>query len=217
MLHILVPARNEGGRIEAVLRAVHEVTGAPVVVVDGHSTDDTAERARRLGAEVVRQEGEGYASALRTGYRALVARGATRCVQLDADGQHPASELPRLVQALDRADIVTASRHATASGGPLSRRAGNALLAGLVLLRTGVRVRDVTSGFWATNARAMEVLARGLDQGVADANVRVLMLRSGLVLREVPVLMAERQGGESMHDGAEGLKNLGRSVRALWA
>ena len=217
---VLLPARDEGPRIGAVLQAARQaLPTARLLVVDGGSTDDTAARARHMGAEVIGQPGRGYADALRAGYAHLLhdpAIGAA--VQLDADGQHPASALPALLAALEAsgADWVIGSRAGTRSPGPWGRRLGNAALSGAVWLACGQHIADVTSGLWALNRAALAVLARQMSARTADANVRVLAVRAGLRVREVPVQMALRDGGASMHDGLAGLRHFRQSLWAVW-
>lgn len=213
---VLIPARNEEGRIEAVIQRVRAVLpAAELLVVDSDSQDGTAERAARQGAEVIAQGFSGYAGALSTGYRALAPRGLDAVVQLDADGQHPPEEAPRLLAALGGADWVIASRQGTGTGGPLDRRLGNALLRGAVTVTSGRLLGDVTSGYQALGPRALATFAETFPCCHADANVRVLGLRRGLRLVELPVRMDERSGGASMHDGLRGLRNLGGSLVAV--
>jgi len=215
-LVVLVPARNEAPRIGALLDdVVATLPGAPVIVVDGHSTDETARVARRRGAVVVPQEGAGYASGLRTGYRFALRNGATRLLQLDADGQHPPAALPLMLDALDEANLVIGSRQGTASPGAVLRKAGNAALALAVRALTGVPLGDVTSGLQALDRTALQRLAPTFPTDVADANVRVLALRLGLRVAEIPVSMRTRDDGASMHDGPAGVRNFGRSLRAV--
>ncbi len=215
-LAVLIPARNEAPRIGRVLAEVaRALPEAGVWVIDDGGMDGTAEVARRAGATILRTPGLGYAGALATGYRALAAAGVEVAVQMDADGQHPPAEAPRLVAGLDGADLVVGSRHGTRSPAPLPRRLGNAALAGLVRLLTGVPLHDVTSGYWAVGPRALDALARHLPADVADANVRVLLIRLGLRVAERPVAMPARPHGASMHDGLRGLHNFGRSLGAL--
>ena len=218
-LCVLIPARDEGPRLGATLEGVRAaLPGARVFVVDGGSRDDTRAVAERGGAEVVAQRGRGYAGALASGYRRAVAAGCARLVQLDADGQHPPDAAPRLLAALDRADLVVGSRAGTDSPGSLGRRVGNAALAAAVRAATGTGLRDVTSGYQALGPRALAAFAASFPEDVADANVRVLAARRGLVLAEVPVAMPARAGGTSMHDGVQGVLNfvnsLGAAVRA---
>jgi glycosyltransferase involved in cell wall biosynthesis len=219
---VMVPALNEGPRLGALLSGVRAaLPDAPVWVVDGGSDDDTAAVARHHDAIVLRQQGRGYAAALRTGYRVAAAQGVQRLVQLDADGQHPPEALPQVVAALGQADLVIASRHGTRSPGGWGRRLGNGALylavAGVAAWRglPGRAPRDVTSGMQALGPRALRALALAMPDDIADANMRVLALRLGLTVAELPVTMASRTGGRSMHDGLAGARNLARSLRAV--
>jgi len=208
----LIPAHDEAPRIEAVLRALD----LPVLVVDDRSSDDTAAVARSAGATVIASQEAGYAGTIRTGHRWLLHHGIQRVIQLDADGQHPPVAGDGLIAALDNANWVIGSRQGTDSPTSLGRRAGNRLLGLGVRALTGARLHDVTSGFWALDERALRLFASFTDD-VADANVRVAALKAGLQVRELPVAMADRDSGVSMHDGWRGVRNLSRSVSAMWA
>lgn len=215
-LAALIPARDEEGRIEDVIRRLQRaLPEARVYVVDSDSRDRTAAVARALGAEVIAQGEPGYAGALSTGYRALAPLLPQAVIQLDADGQHPPEEAPRLLAALQGADWVIGSRAGTGTAGPLDRRLGGALLGLAVRLTTGRRLGDVTSGFQALGPRALASFAASFPCCHADANVRVRAIRQGLILRELPVRMAPRESGASMHDGLAGLRNLGGSLVAV--
>jgi len=216
-LAVLIPARDEAPRLGGVLdRVWASLPDAHVIVVDGRSRDHTARVAREHGATVVSQEGaRGYAGALRTGYLHCLEGGYQRIVQLDADGQHPPEMAPALVARLDEANWVVGSRAGTASPGSWARRVGNRLLAAAVRAAGGPSALDVTSGFWALDARALAAFGAHLPTDVADANVRVLAGRLGLTLVEHAVAMELRGGGESMHDGPQAVLNLGRSLRAV--
>jgi len=213
----LIPAFNEAESIVSVLIGLRRVLPEiEILVVDDGSTDGTAELALEFGAQVVRRKRGGYAAALRTGYRHLLGQGVEQVIQLDADGQHPPEAALGLLEGLSEANWVVGSRANTQSPAPLTRRVGNAALAGAVRALIRVPLQDVTSGFWALDAKALEVFSTHFPSDVADANIRVLAARRGLVIREIPVCMAERVEGESMHDGIAGLSNWGRSVYAVF-
>ncbi len=214
-LAALIPARNEEGRIGALLSRLHaSLPEAELFVVDGQSQDGTVAEALAAGATVIQQEGRGYAGALATGYRALAGR-VDRLIQLDADGQHPAEVSRALLDSLDEADWVIGSRHGTSSGGSLDRRLGNRLLSELVRLSTGSGLHDVTSGYWALGPAALSAFSSRFPARVADANARVYGRRIGLRILEVPVIVEPRLSGRSMHDGVTGWRNLAASVAAV--
>lgn len=215
---VILPARDEAARIVAVIDELRVILPeAQLLVVDGQSRDQTAERAAEAGATVLRQAGRGYPDAVITGLRAALSRGATRALLLDADGQHPPAAGPALLAALDGHDWAVASRAGTASPGPLPRRAGNLGLSLLVWGLCGRRFGDLTSGMQAFGPRALRVFAERRDDGCADANLRVLAAKAGLRVAELPVTMHARAGGASMHAGLAGLRNLGRTVGACVA
>lgn len=112
-LAAVIPALNEGRNIEAVVSQI--IQQALVIVVDDGSTDDTAKRARGVGACVVcHPDNRGYDAALETGIRAAIAFGCTFAVTMDADGQHDPSLLDRFDAELEAgADLVIGMRDHT--------------------------------------------------------------------------------------------------------
>ena len=112
---IFIPAWNEQESVVQVVRDVRErLPEADVLVVDDGSTDATADRARRAGALVASHPfNQGLGAALHTGYLYARRRGYEFCAHLDADGQHPAEELARLLAAVwnDECDLALGSRY----------------------------------------------------------------------------------------------------------
>jgi glycosyltransferase involved in cell wall biosynthesis len=214
-----MPARNEGPRLGAVLEALRSaLPDAPVLVVDGGSTDDTAAVARRAGARVISQDQPGYAGALVAGYRSLLADGHRRVLTLDADGQHPPAAARELVlRSAEGWDWVVASRQGTKSPTALRNRLAHAVLAEAVRLRSGWRPGDPTSGYHVAQDGLLESIPDWLQSGVADANLRACAGRAGFRVLEMPVRMASRDGGASMHAGLRGWRNGLRSLRAVAA
>jgi glycosyltransferase involved in cell wall biosynthesis len=205
---LVIPAYCEAGRVGDVVREVRGLRlPLDVLVVDDGSPDATADEARSAGAMVVRHPFNlGYGSALHTGYCHARRHGYQRVLQMDADGQHEAAMLPRLLEALDRgADVALGSRYL--EGAPprasFARTIGTRLFAWIATRWTGVRVTDPTSGFQGLSARALQAVAHdGFPEDYPDTDVLVEHARAGMRLVEVPVRMHERRGGLSMHRGA---------------
>jgi hypothetical protein len=200
----IVPAFNESG---AVGRVVDEIRGAhpgvDVVVVDDASTDDTAAVAEARGAVVLRLPfNVGIGGAVQTGFRFALDENYDRAVRLDGDGQHDASEIPRLLEPLERgeADLVIGSRFVDGGSSyrpPFARRLGIRVFARLVSLLGGQRVTDTTSGFVALDRAGIELFAREYPHDYPEVEATLVALRSGLRLSQVQVEMRERETGSS--------------------
>jgi glycosyltransferase involved in cell wall biosynthesis len=200
----IVPAWNEAG---AIARVVHEIVDAvqdiEVVVVDDASEDETASIAEAEGATVLRLPfNVGIGGAVQTGFRYALEAGYERAVRLDGDGQHDASQIPRILAPLESgdADLVIGSRFVDPGGAyrpPFARRIGIRVFARLVSLLGGQKVTDTTSGFIALDRAGIELFAAEYPHDYPEVEATLVALRSGLRLAQVQVEMRERTTGTS--------------------
>lgn len=162
---VVIPAYQAAVTLGQVVAGVRRaVPAASVLVVDDGSTDGTASDLPPEG--VIRHaQNRGKGSALRTGIERALGAGATAIVTLDADGQHPAAEIPRLLEPLARgeADLVLGAR-ARSAGMPIPRRVTNWVSSTLATRIGGVPVPDAQTGFRA--------FSRPLAQAVTPSEVR---------------------------------------------
>jgi glycosyltransferase involved in cell wall biosynthesis len=214
---VFVPAWNEEQNLPAVLDGLkHELPDADVLVVDDGSTDRTADVAREHGAAVLSfGENRGLPIGIAAGYGWALEHGYAFCGRVDADGQHPAAELSRLLALVrdDRCDVAVGSRFVSGDGyEPYrylpsgARRLGTAVLRramGLVLRRP---FGDATSGLYAVNAKALPVLAKPFTTHAPEVEALIRVVDAGLRLEEVPVNMSPRAGGESKLRGSKAVK-----------
>ena len=200
----IVPALNEEaciGRVVDEIRAFD--AGFEIVVIDDGSTDGTATAARKTGAHVISLPFNlGIGGAMQTGFLYARTHGFELAVQIDGDGQHIPSEVRRLVEPIldGRADLVVGTRFVgspRAYRGSVPRRLGIQIFAAFVSLLVGRRVTDTTSGFRATNRRAINLFAADYPHDYPEVEATVMVHRHRLRLREVPVRMRERAGGRS--------------------
>jgi len=213
---VFLPAWNEEENLPAVLDELQrELPEADVLVVDDGSIDRTAEIARDHGAAVISFEtNRGLPSGIASGYEYAAQHGYAWCGRVDADGQHPVSELKRLLERvrLGECDVAVGSRFATGDGfapyrykpsGP--RRFGTAVLRRAIAVPLGRPFLDATSGMYAVNARAAEVLARPYTTEAPEVEALLRLNEEGLRVEEVPVDMRPRAGGESKLQGKKSL------------
>lgn len=199
---VVIPAFNEEAALPDVLAELATtVPDHEVLVVDDGSTDATTEVARRAGVRVARLPFNlGIGGALRTGFRYAATHGYERVVQFDADGQHDPGAIADLHAALDRgADMVVGSRFAASERRyEVGAVRGGAMrfLRFLVLLLSGRRFTDTSSGFRAFGRTAIELFARTYPAEYMDS-VEALLLgaHAGLSIEEVPTPMRARTAG----------------------
>jgi len=200
----VVPAYNEAATVTGVVRAIHE--HAPefdVAVIDDGSTDGTAELAEAAGARVIRLPFNlGIGGAVQAGFVFAAERGYDYLVQVDADGQHDPREITKLIKAMDEdptLDMVCGSRFIEdfKYPAPISRRTGIHLFAFLLSRVVGQRVTDPTSGFRLYNRRAISLFARDYPHDYPEVEAVVMLHFHRLKMREYPVRMFQRGGGQS--------------------
>ena len=207
---VIIPTYNEADNLPVIVSRLRSaVPGADVLVADDNSPDGTGDIADGLAAadaqiHVLHRAGkEGLGKAYLAGFAWALDHGYDVVVEMDADGSHQPEELPRLLDALEHADLVLGSRWVP--GGavvnwPSSRKAlskGGSLYTRLAL---GIRTRDATGGYRAFRAQTL----RDLDLGSVESNgycfqVDLLWraLQRGKVVREVPITFVERTSGQS--------------------
>jgi glycosyltransferase involved in cell wall biosynthesis len=209
---VFIPAWNEERSLPGVLADAHAaLPDADVLVIDDGSTDRTAEVARAGGADVVSFEiNRGLPKGIAEGYRQALGRGYDYCGRLDADGQHLAAELARMLVHVeaDECDVAVGSRFLPGSGRDgvrykptPDRVVGTSLLRLLMRLRLGQRISDGTSGLYAVNRKALELLANDYLCEAPEVEALVRITDAKLRLLEVPVEMRQREHGESSFRG----------------
>ncbi len=209
---VFIPAWNEAASLPEVLaEASHDLPGADLLVIDDGSTDETSAVARDGGAEVVRfSENRGLRAGIAEGYRQADQRGYEFCGRLDADGQHPAAELARLLALVKagQCDVAVGSRFLEDPDGsgeryrPAPERVvGTSLLRVLMRLRLGQPISDGTSGMYAVNRKAIALLADPYVCEAPEVEALVRITDARLRLQEVPVHMRQREHGESSFRG----------------
>jgi glycosyltransferase involved in cell wall biosynthesis len=214
---VFIPAWNEEDNLPAVLTGLHaELPDADVLVVDDGSTDRTAEVAREHGAEVLSLGmNRGLPIGIAAGYAWANERGYAFCGRVDADGQHPAPELSRLLARVreDRCDVAVGSRFVSGEGyEPYRYRPSPARRFGTAMLRRamGVALRrpfaDATSGLYAVNAKALPILAEPFRTEAPEVEALLRLNAAGLRVDEVPVTMASRASGLSKLRGRKAVK-----------
>jgi glycosyltransferase involved in cell wall biosynthesis len=187
---VIVPAYNEAAVIASVIAKLIKLN-YDVVVVDDGSSDRTGELAALAGASVLTHPVNlGQGAALQTGIEFAMRQDAKYMVTFDADGQHQATDIARLIEALrrDEVDFALGSRFLGASVGiPFSRRMLLKAAIWFTRLTTGLRITDTHNGLRAMTRRGAAKIALRQNRMAHASEILEQISRSGLGYVEVPV------------------------------
>ena len=201
---VIIPSYNEEKNLAAVIGEIKTfLPDFDIAVVDDGSRDRTRDVAIAAGAAVVSHPvNMGYGAAVQTGFRYACTRKYSCVVLMDADGQHDARDAPALVRGLIEygADVAIGSRFIAKTGykTSIARFIGRNLFSLLTHVITHKIFIDITSGFRALNARAVEYLSGNYPVDFPDAEVLITLLLNGFTVVEIPATFRHRTMGQSM-------------------
>lgn len=196
----VVPAYNERDNIVSTIEDLRDnAPGVDYVIVNDGSKDDTLSICREHGYNVIDLPVNlGLAGAFQTGMRYAYEHGYDYAIQFDADGQHSAAYIAKMVHVAEEkgANIVVGSRFATQKKPVSARMAGSVLISAMIMLTTRKRIQDPTSGMRLFDKQMIPLFANELDFGPEPDTISLLM-RWGYKVEETQVEMRERVAGES--------------------
>ena len=208
---VIVPTYNERESLPRIVPLIlAQGKCFHVLVVDDNSPDGTGRVADELAAgnervDVLHRAGKmGLGIAYVAGFRRGLEGDFDILIEMDADLSHPPDMLPRLVSALDDADVAVGSRYVggriTVVNWPMSRLLISLFGSWYARMITRVPVNDATGGFNAFRRPVIEAI--GLDRIESNGysfqiELKLRAWRAGFALREVPIVFTERDSGES--------------------
>jgi len=201
-LVITIPAYNEevtiSGVIAEIPRRMDGVASVAILVLDDGSTDGTVAAAQKAGADKVirHHENKGLGTAFKRALDEALGMGADIIVNIDADGQYNALDIPRLIAPIveNRADIVLGWRDiGKLDFMPAGKKIGNRLATRATRMLAGFPVKDAQTGFRAFSRDA--ALRMYLSGGYTYVQETLMQARyKGLIIEQVPVDFRERKG-----------------------
>ncbi len=217
-LLVIIPAYNEEKNIVKVFEQLEQLeipAIADILVIDDASTDHTGRIVKEKQYELITHiYNMGYGSALQLGYKYAVRNHYQYVIQMDADGQHDACNIPVIYEQLkgkddvnvEKPDIVLGARFMkNSSDFPVSllKKSAYTMFRFLIRQVTGRHIADPTTGLQGLNREAFIYYSEynHFDDKYPDANMLMQMLLLGYRVQEVPAVMHARESGESMHSG----------------
>lgn len=200
---VIIPALNEEAAIASLLDEVRDyVPFLDIIVINDGSVDNTANLARLKGATVLDLPcNVGVGGAVQAGFKYAYERGYQFVVRIDGDGQHPPSEIPRLLKAMEEGteDLIIGSRFIGKSAYTSTpfRFVGIKLLAIFLSIICRSRITDPTSGFWVINRKLLYYFANEYPAEYPEPEAIALLRRYGYRYHENQVIFRPRTSGQS--------------------
>ena len=202
---VTLTALNEEKNIGVIISDIKKM-GYECLLVDDGSNDNTTAIAKSLGADVIKHcfnLGQGYA--VITSFKAAIERNCDIIIEMDADGQHNPSEVPKFIEKLNNtdADIVVGSRilgnnHPNA---PFFRKTFLPYFTKIINLLTGYKMTDAMCGFRAFKSSSLKKvqaqLGSMLEPQYIAAEMFLRFANEGLTVEEVPINLCDRLSGYS--------------------
>lgn len=193
---ILIPTLNEEDAIAEVVSEFKKMGFENVLVIDGHSVDDTCARAKKAGAKVVIQEGTGKGQALKEAFEMIE---SDYILMIDGDGTYLPSEAALLLDPVmaGRADHVIGNRFGNLQEGALTKlnMAGNKLINFFFRTVYDVPLNDILTGYRAFTKESVRRFDLTMSGFEIETEITIESVKKGLRIAEVPITYRQRPTG----------------------
>ena len=194
-VRVLVPTLNEAETISDIVKSFVSA-GYRVLVIDGHSTDDTRKLAKEAGAEVIIQTGTGKGQAVQQMFAAIEDE---YLVMIDGDGTYLPEEIDTMLAPVlaGQADHVIGNRFANFSPGAFTKLnlIGNKILNRMFGFIYGGSLKDILSGYRAFNKNAYKWIELNKTGFEVETEITVECVKKDLRVVEVPITYLPRRKG----------------------
>jgi len=207
---VQIPTLNEGESLAHTLKQIPREVVDEVLVIDGHSTDNTREVAESFGCRFLLQPGKGYGNAMKFGFQNA---SGDVIISMDADGSPNPQDIPRLVAKLKEGyDLVLGSRYLPGAGtedDTLVRHVGNKFFTFLTNFIHGTKISDSCYFFAAMRKEMLLKLDLKTEDFSFCIEVPVKARKAGFKIAEIPCFERKRVASTSRVNAIrDGLKIL---------
>ena len=200
---VIIPAYNEEKNIKEVVdNLIENYPYYDYIVINDCSTDNTRKILQDNDFNFLDVPVNlGIGGGVQLGYKYALENNYDIAIQMDGDGQHDPKYFKDVIEPIKsgQADIVIGSRFIEKEGfqSSIVRRIGINFLSNLIKIVSGIKVKDVTSGYRAINKKFIAIYSKEYAQDYPEPEAIVNAAVNNAKILEYPVIMFERKGGES--------------------
>ncbi len=202
---VIIPAYNEEGNILKTIELLKPFLSKEIdyIVINDGSTDNTLGLLKENKVNHINLISNlGIGGGVQTGYKYAARNDYDFAIQLDGDNQHDPKYLGDMIAKIKKtnSDIVIGSRFISAKNNfysTLERRIGIKIISFLIKIKTGVKIKDTTSGFRIVNKKVIDEFAENYPVDYPEPITNAFLANNNFKLIEMPVEMRARDGGSS--------------------
>lgn len=202
---VIIPAYNEEECIKNTVTNLKRYNpNIDYVIINDCSTDSTKQICKDNNFNVINLPiNLGIGGAVQTGYKYAYENNYDIAIQFDGDGQHDINCIDKIIEPLvnEQVDMCIGTRYLDKSSSKFQstfiRRLGSNIISLCIKICTGAKITDPTSGFRAVNKNVIEEFAKKYPTEYPEPESTVSLLVNKYKVKEVPVNMNEREGGNS--------------------
>ena len=211
----VIPAYQDEKHIGDIVRRTRERLDYVLVIDDG-SSDQTGQRAREAGAEVItHDQNRGKGEAIKTGLGHLMTREITWVSLLDSDGQHLPEEIDRFLTAATRAirpTFLIGNRMNDLTEMPFIRRVVNRYMSSQISRLCRQEIPDTQCGFRMVNRQLVPELLSGGNRFEYQTEVLITASRNGYHIESVPISTVYSDQVSKIHP----MRDAVRFLKLMW-
>ncbi|HPW24445.1 MAG: polyprenol monophosphomannose synthase [Candidatus Syntrophosphaera sp.] len=207
---LIIPTYNEIANIKNIITAsLSQSPDLYILVIDDNSPDGTAKAVKEMMENephinlIERPKKMGLGSAYVQGFKYALNNDYDYVLEMDADFSHNPADLPRLLEAAKKYDVVIGSRYCQGVNiinWPFRRLLISYFASKYVRIITGMPIKDPTSGFKCFRRRVLEAI--DLDSILSDGYAFQIEMNfrawvKGFTIYEIPIVFTERRDGVS--------------------
>lgn len=199
---IIIPAYNEEESIKNTITNLKKINNqVDYIIINDCSKDKTRQICEENNYNIINLPVNlGIGGAVQTGYRFAEENGYDVAIQMDADGQHDPKYIEEMVKEIENGnDLVIGSRFIKKEGFQSTwiRRMGINLYSNIIKVFTHKVIKDTTSGYRAANKKIIKLFSGDYPVDYPEPETNALIAKNGFKVKEVPMEMKERDGGNS--------------------
>jgi len=207
---IILPSYNEENHIQKTINSIQKQGFNNIILVDDGSVDLTIMHALKTNITILKHKiNLGKGSAVKTGCDFAIKQGAKILILMDSDGQHDPKDIKKLINSLDKKDIVFGYRKFNKEM-PFTMRLGNIILTKISKILFKINIKDTQSGFRCFTASAYKKIRwHSRDYGMESeiiSNVSKHNLKFSQV--EIKTIYHDKHKGTTPLDGIKILINM---------